>query len=44
MTQQDKLAYFKESLLEKKAMKLVLEHANIKDVEAEEPQKKVNAE
>jgi trigger factor len=36
MTQQDKLAYFKETLLEKKAMKLVLEHANVKEVEAEE--------
>lgn len=36
MTQQDKLAYFKETLLEKKAMKLVLEHANIKEVEAED--------
>jgi len=36
MTQQDKLAYFKETLLEKKAMKLVLEHANIQEVEAEE--------
>ena len=36
MTQQDKLAYFKESLLEKKAMKLVLEHANITEKEAQE--------
>jgi trigger factor len=36
MTQQDKLAYFKETLLEKKAMKLVLEHANVEEVEAEE--------
>lgn len=36
MTQQDKLGYFKETLLEKKAMKLVLEHANISEVEAEE--------
>jgi trigger factor len=33
MTQQDKLAYFKETLLEKKAMKLVLEHANMTEVE-----------
>jgi len=39
MTQQDKLAYFKETLLEKKAMKLVLEHANIKEVEAEDAPK-----
>lgn len=36
MTQQDKLAYFKETLLEKKAMKLVLEHANITEVESQE--------
>jgi trigger factor len=36
MTQRDKLAYFKETLLEKKAMKLVLEHANITEKEAQE--------
>jgi trigger factor len=36
MTQRDKLAYFKETLLEKKAMKLVLEHAKISEAEAQE--------
>ena len=35
MSQQDKLAYFKETLLEKKAMKLVLENATINEVDAE---------
>ena len=44
MSQEDKLAYFKETLLEKKAMKLVLEHANIKEVEAVEETKETDAE
>ena len=44
MSQQDKLAYFKETLLEKKAMKLVLEHATINEVEAEEAPKETAAE
>jgi trigger factor len=43
MSQQDKLAYFKETLLEKKAMKLVLEHATINEVEAEEEPEEENS-
>jgi len=44
MSQQDKLAYFKETLLEKKAMKLVLEHATINEVEAQEVLKQTATE
>jgi trigger factor len=44
MTQQERLAYFKEALLEKKAMKLILEHANIEEVEAEDTSKENGAE
>ncbi len=44
MTQQDKLAYFKETLLEKKAMKLILEHANMNEVKAEEAPKEADTE
>ncbi len=34
MSQPDKLAYFKEALLEKKAMKLIIDHATIDEKEA----------
>ena len=34
LSQEDKLAYLKENLLEKKAMKLVLEHAKVEEISA----------
>ena len=44
MSQPEKLAYFKEALLEKKAMKLVLEHATITHVETQEAVKETPTE